>query len=335
MKVSVGGRLVGDGEPCFIVAEAGENHVSNVEIAVALIRQAAQAGADAIKFQTHVAEELYNPSSPKYAHRVEVELPFSHYKRLMEEAKAQNIVMFSTPFDEPSTDFLDGLGVPLFKAGSGELTHHSFLRHMARKGKPLAISTGMATQEEIDAAVRVVKETGNDQIIIAHCVSVYPSPVKLSNVRAVPALRKRLGVLTGFSDHTMSSSAAMAAVALGSCYIEKHFGLSRALPEGDNDISLEPDEFKAMVQGIREVEAALGTGKRSLLSEEKDLVKIAHRSVYARKPIRKGAVIKVNMIAVRRPLSEIPADRIDDVLGKKAKADIEAEQPLSWEMLAG
>ena len=334
MNVSIGGRIVGDGEPCLIVAEAGENHVKNVDVACALIEQAALAGADAIKFQTHTAEELYNPSTPRYAHRVEEELPFHHYSRMKEVADASGIIMFSTPFDEPSADFLHQLGAPLFKIGSGELTHHAMLRHVAKLGKPLVVSTGMGELEWIDNALRVVKEAGNEQIIIAHCVSVYPAPVDLANVRAVPALRERLGVLTGFSDHTMSGSAAMAAVALGACYVEKHFSLSRWLPEGDNDMSNEPGEFKAMVEGIREVEASLGTGERSVLPEERDLVKIARRGIYARAPIRSGQRIEQPMLAVRRPLSEIPADEIDRVVGRTAAADIAEEEPVRWTDLA-
>jgi N-acetylneuraminate synthase/N,N'-diacetyllegionaminate synthase len=334
MDISVGTRIVGDGQPCLIVAEAGENHVNNVDIACALIEQAALAGADAIKFQTHVAEELYNPSTPNYARRVEHELPFHHYSTMLDVARANDIILFSTPFDEPSADFLDELGVDLFKIGSGELTHFAMLRHIAKLGKPMVISTGMGEQQWIENAVRVVKDAGNDQIVIAHCVSVYPAPVHLSNVRAVPALRDNLGVLTGLSDHTMSSSAAMAAVALGACYIEKHFALSRALPEGDNDMSNEPGEFKAMVEGIREVEASLGTGERSLLPEEADLVKIARRGVYARFGIQSGQRIEGSMLAVRRPLSEIAADQIDRVVGATAKTDIAPEQPVRWADIA-
>ncbi len=333
MNISVGGRVVGDREPCFIVAEAGENHINNADIACALIEQAALAGADAIKFQTHTAGELYNPSTPNYARRVEHELPWRHYTRMLDVARANNILMFSTPFDEPSADFLDDLGVDLFKIGSGELTHLSMLRHIAKLGKPMVISTGMGDQEWIENALRAVKDAGNDQIIITQCTSVYPSPVHLANVRVVPALRESLGVLAGFSDHTMSGSAAMAAVALGACYIEKHFGFSRALPEGDNDMSNEPGEFKAMVEGIREVEASLGTAERSVLPEEADMVNIARRGVYARVSIGSGQRIAQSMLAVRRPLSEIPADQIDRVVGATAKADIEPEEPVRWDAI--
>jgi sialic acid synthase SpsE len=207
------------------------------------------------------------------------------------------------------------------------------MRHVARKGKPMIISTGAAEQEWIDAAVRIVKDAGNDAIILTHCVSVYPAPVRLANVRAVPALRQRLGTLVGFSDHTLSNSAALAAVALGACYVEKHITLSRALPEGDNSMSVEPQEFRALVQSIREVEVALGTGCRSVQPEEQPLIAAARRGVYARRAIRRDQKIEPGMLAVRRPLSEIPADQIQRVVGRSARVDIAPEEGLRWEQL--
>lgn len=333
MKVSMGDRLVGDGEPCLLVAEIGENNNGDLDIACAMIAEAAAAGADAVKFQTITAEEIFNPSSPGYSRRKKVEMDHSHYPKLVEKAQASGVTFFSTPFDEPSADFLDELGVPFFKIGSGELTHFSLLRHIARKGKPMIVSTGMANYQMIDNAATVIKEAGNDQLIIAHCVSAYPAAVESANVRAVPALRDRLGVLVGFSDHTISSSASLAAIALGACYIEKHFTLSRSLPDGDNDISIEPHEFKALVRGVRETEAALGKGERSLLKEEEPLVKAARRSIYARVAISKGQQIAPSDIAVRRPQSEIGADEIDSVVGRLAGRSIDAEEPLRWDSL--
>ena len=334
MKISMAGRLVGDGEPCLIVAEACENSNGNVDIACAQIQQAALAGADAVKLQTMRREEIYNPSHPRYAQRPLVEMPLADYPRLMETAKANNLIFFSTPMDEISADFLDDLGVPFFKIGSGDLTHHRLLRHIARKGKPIIISTGAAEQDWIEAAVRVVKDAGNDQIIVTHCTSVYPAPVGLANVRAVPKLREQLNLLVGFSDHTMSTAAPMAAVALGACLVEKHFTLSRALPEGDNDMSFEPHAFKALVGGTRGVEAALGTGPRSVLPEEEPVLAVMRRGLYARSAIQKGQKIESGMLAVRRPLSDIPADQIDRVVGQSAKVDIPAEAGLRWEQLA-
>lgn len=331
MNISFGGGAIGDGEPCFIVAEAGENHNGSVDLACALVEQAAAAGADAVKFQTITRAELYNSSHPRFAHRSSVELPLRDYPRLIETARKNNIIFFSTPFDEPSADFLDELGVPLFKIGSGELTHHSLLRHVAKKGKPMIISTGAAELEWIDTAVQVVKDAGNDQIIIAHCISVYPALAPMMNLRAIPALRERLGVPVGFSDHTISIQIPVAAVALGACLVEKHFTLSRALPEGDNDMSAEPNEFQSMVQGIKEVEQALGTGHRSVLPEEQPILAAVRRGIYARSAIKKGQIILPNMLAVRRPISEIPADRFDNVVGRTAMVEIAEEEALRWD----
>jgi N,N'-diacetyllegionaminate synthase len=259
----------------------------------------------------------------------------SGFATLIDTAKANNVIFFSTPFDEVSADFLEELEVPFYKIGSGELTHHRLLRYVAKKGKPIVISSGMAKQEQIDSAIRVVKEAGNEEIILTHCVSIYPAPVELVNMRAMPALRERLGVLVGYSDHTLPSSAPMSAVALGACYIEKHFSISRALPGGDNPISTEPNEFRTMVQGIREVEASLGTSTRSLLPQEEGLVAIARRGIYARNDIAAGQKIDSDMLAVRRPLSEIPADEIDSVVGKVAKVAISAEEMMTWDQLSG
>jgi len=334
MNISVRGRSIGDSQPCFIVAEACENSNGDVDIACAQIEQAALAGADAVKFQTIDKDELFNPSDPRHARRLNVEMSLSDYPRLVETAETNNIVLFSTPFDEVSADFLDEIGAPCFKIGSGELTHHSFLRHVALKGKPVIISTGASEQAWIKDAITVLKDTGNDQIIITHCTSIYPAPVDLANIRAIPTLREQFDVLVGFSDHTMSTAAPMAAVALGACLVEKHFTLSRALPEGDNEMSFEPKEFKTLVKSIREVETSLGTGDLTVLPQEEQILSVMRRGVYARSNINRGQKIEAEVLAVRRPLSEISADQIGLVIGQTAIVDIPAEAGLSWEYLA-
>jgi N-acetylneuraminate synthase/N,N'-diacetyllegionaminate synthase len=333
MQIEMAGRSVGDGEPCLVVAEIGENHMMDPEVACALIQQAALASVDAVKFQTARPEELYNPSDPDIEECAAAELDLAYYPRLLEAARANNVIFFSTPFDERSADFLDGLNVPFFKIGSGELTHHALLRHVARKGKPMVVSTGMAGLDWIKAAIRVIQDAGNDQIIITHCVSLYPAPVELANVRAIPALREQLGVLVGWSDHTMSNSAAMAAVALGACYVEKHITLSRALPEGDNAMSIEPQEFSGLVHEIRDVEAALGVPTRQVLEQERHLLEVARRSIYARRMIPAGQRIEPAMLAVRRPRGEISADQFDRVIALRPKLDIAAEEPIRWDQL--
>lgn len=335
MNISIEGQILGDEQPCFVVAEIGENYVGNPDVACSLIKAAADSGANAVKIQTITAEELYNPSSSSYARRKQNELHLDYYPTLVKAAKENGIILFSTPFDELSADFLEELSMPMFKIGSGELTHHSFLRHVARKGKPIVVSTGMAEQNQIDEAIDVVKQTGNTKVIATHCVSSYPADVELANVAAIPTLRQRLGILIGYSDHTSTTAAAYASVALGSCYFEKHFTLSRSYPGADNSMSVEPHEFKAMVSGIREIEAALGNSERTLLPQEEFLVPLARRSLYARRDIKIGEPLEYSMVAVRRPLADLPANELDNVIGMVARKDISAEESLRWDYLSG
>jgi len=334
MNIQMDGKTVGDGQPCFIVAEIGENHMVDLQIAYALIEQSALVGADAVKFQTATPDELYNPSSPDIDECAAAELDLDDYPAVAKAAKANNVTFFSTPFDETSADFLEGLGVPYFKIGSGELDHHNLLRHVAKKGKPMIISTGMSDLETIKAAVNVIKDAGNEQIIVTHCVSVYPAPVELANVRAIPMLREELGTLVGWSDHTQTNAAAVAAVALGACYFERHITLSRSLPEGDNSMSTEPHEFKHLVHAIREVEKALGSSHRSVLPEESVGVSAFRRGVYARTAIKRGQTIEAGMLAVRRPNIAISASEFDLVVNRQATTDIAPEEAIRWESLA-
>lgn len=333
-QVRFGPRVVGEGAPCLIVAEAGQNYNADPEIALALVREAARAGADAVKFQTIQAEELYGPGHPRFAICRGNQLSREVYGRMFRVAREAGIVCFSTPFDERSADLLEELGAPGFKVGSGELTHVALLRHLAGKGKPLFVSTGMADLTQIDTAVKTIREAGNEEIVLMHCVSMYPTPPAKANVRAIQVLKQRFRTLVGFSDHTLSHSAALAAVALGACVVEKHFTLSRALPGADHAMSIEPRELKALVQGIREVEAAMGTGERSVLPEEQELVAVARRGIYARVPIAKGKSISRETLVVRRPHSEITADQIDRVIGCTAKVNISAGEPLRWDQLS-
>lgn len=328
--LSVGDRRIGPGHPCFIVAEIGMNHVGDPDVARAFIDEAGGCGVDAVKFQTIDPGEMYPPDHPRFkvmqrrAWRPEV------YADLMEHARKKGMVFFSTPFDGPSADLLEGVGVPLFKVGSGELTHLAFLRHLARKGRPIVLSTGVAGLPEIEYAVRTILETGNGQLALLHCVSMYPTPVEKANVRALLTLRERFHLPVGVSDHTLSAPAALAAVALGACIVEKHFSLSRTLPDGDNDISFVPSEMTALVQAVREVEAALGTGEKAVLPEEEGLRPKIRRGLYARRDIAQGEILQPDMVLARRPGAEIPAEAFDRVVGRTAEKDIDAQAPLRW-----
>jgi N,N'-diacetyllegionaminate synthase len=332
--IEIQGRAIGDGEPCFIVAEAGLNHNGLQGVALALIEQAAHAGVDAIKFQTQKTEEVMDPEDEEFEEEQQSELDKEQHAEQLAAASTQGISFLSTPFDEPSVDLLDDIGVSAFKVGSGELTHFPLLRYIAEKGKPMIVSTGMAGLPEIDEALKVIRTTGNEQIILLHCVSMYPAAPEKSNVRAIQQLKDRFGVPVGFSDHSMTDSAALAAVTLGACLVEKHFSLAQTLPGGDHEISYLPEHMKRLVQSIREIECALGNGDKVPYQEEVELRDHVWRGIYAREFIPKGTVIQSESILIRRPKAEIQAREIDRVIGKHAISDIAAQEPLSWSKLS-
>lgn len=292
-SIDMAGRKIGVGLPCFIVAEAGVNHNGQIELARQLVDAAAAAGADAVKFQVFQAEKLVAPSAPKASYQREagafgesqlqmlkkLELPLAAFRDLEQYCRQKRILFLATPFDEQSSDFLEQLPVAGFKVSSCDLTHLGFLDHLARKGKPLLVSTGMANQTEVEAAVRAIRETGNDQVALLHCVSKYPAAPAEANLRAMATLAQAFDLPVGFSDHTPGLEVALAAVALGACVIEKHFTISRGLPGPDHRASLEPDELGSLVRGIRNVEAALGHGRKEPVAGEAEVAGAARRSL--------------------------------------------------------
>ena len=273
--IEIAGRKIGPGYPCLIIAEVGVNHNGILEMARQLVDAAKRAGAEAVKFQTFKAEKVISPSAPKAVYQVEtigegenqletvknLELPFSAFGELFEHCRERGILFLSTPFDEESADFLERLGVTAFQAPLGEITNLPFLAHLARKGKPLIVPTGMASLGGVEAAVQTIRGAGNPPLALQHCVSNYPADPAEANLRAMQTLQAAFGAPVGFSDHTRGIEVALAAAALGACIIEKHFTLDRTLPGPDHRASLEPGDLEAMVKGIRKVEAALGDGQ--------------------------------------------------------------------------
>ena len=343
----INGREICDENPPYIIAEVSANHNGSIQRAIDTIKAAKESGVDAVKIQTYTPDTMtLKCNKPDfyiskglwsgkqlYDLYEEAYTPYEWHIELFQHAKEVGITIFSTPFDEVSADFLENLGVAFFKIGSGELTHYNLLRHVAKKGKPIIISTGMADLNTIKYAIEVVREAGNDQIIVTHCVSVYPAPPELANIRAIPRLKEELDTLVGWSDHTMTDSAAAAAVALGACYVERHITLSRAIPEGDNAMSTEPGEFTQLVHVIRETEKVLGTDNRTILAEESIGVESFRRGLYVRSNIIKGQCIDASMIAVRRPNVGIGADSVDSVINRHVNVDLVPEQPIQWEHL--
>jgi N,N'-diacetyllegionaminate synthase len=333
--VAIGERMVGEGHPCFVVAEAGVNHNGEVDLASRMVDAAARAGVDAVKFQTFRAERLVTKAAGKagyqcratgggsqFAMLKRLELTEKEFRELARYSRARELVFLSSPFDFESADFLEEVGVPAFKVASGEITNLPLLLHIARKGRPMILSTGMATIEEVVEAVRCVRKGGCSELVLLHCVTSYPARLEHMNLRVIDTLKKRFKVPVGLSDHTEGTCAAIAAVAMGACMVEKHFTLDRSLLGPDHSASLEPDELAKMVKAIRAVEAALGDGYKRLTAEEKGIRLAARKSIVARTRIAKGAVIIEKMLAYMRPGSGLPPKDAWKIVGRKATREI-------------
>ncbi len=329
----------------LIIAEAGVNHNGNVELAKKLVDAAADAGADLIKFQTFHAERVATRTAHKaeYQKRAtdkaqsqfemlrQLELSAEIHETLIGYCNDQNIKFFSSGFDVESLNYLVSLGADRFKIPSGEITNLPYLRHVGSFGKPVILSTGMASLGEIEAALDVLETAGTSrtQITALHCNTEYPTPMQDVNLRAMCSIRDAFGVAVGYSDHTLGIEVPIAAVTLGANVIEKHLTLNRNLPGPDQKASLEPDEFAAMVRAIRNIEHAIGDGvKRPSLSEAKNKI-IARKSVVAAKPIRNGEQFTAGNVTVKRPGNGISPMRWDEVIGQVATRDFAVDELIS------
>lgn len=325
--------------PCriIIIAEAGVNHNGSLERAREMVKAAARAGADYVKFQTAVPELVISSIAPKAEYQKEttgaeesqlemckaIHLPLSDYKELKELCEEEGIGFMSTPFDLVSVDLLADLGQDWFKIPSGEITNLPYLRKVAATGTPVIMSTGMSMPEEIEAALKVLTGSGlkKKDIILLHCNTEYPTPMADVNLLAMKEMARRFGVRTGYSDHTQGIEVPIAAAALGACVIEKHFTLDRNLPGPDHKASLEPQELAAMVRAVRNVEQALGTGEKKVSASEAKNKPIARKSIVAARYIKAGEVFTEENLAVKRPGDGISPMLWDEVLGQVAKRD--------------
>lgn len=340
-------RWVGEGERSFVIAEAGVNHNGDPELALRLIEVAADAGADAVKFQTFRAETLASPSARKAAYQAaatggeesqaamlqRLELSPQVHQRLIERCRELDLVFLSTPFDLRSLEFLDRLQVPALKLGSGEVTHHRLIQAAAATGRPLILSTGMATLDEIGAAVGVFNAAGGRALVLLHCVSAYPAPAEQVNLRAISTLAQAFGVPVGFSDHTVGTDVAIGAAALGAAVIEKHFTLDRGLPGPDHAASLEPSELKQMVEGIRRVSVALGDGVKRPMPCELDTLEVARRSLAAARDLPVGVELQPSDLIGLRPATGICPSQESSVVGRRLGRAVQAGQLLRLEDL--
>ncbi len=344
--IGIGGsRHIGWGEPVYIVAELSANHNQDFEQAVALIHAAKEAGADAVKLQTYTPDTLTIPSDKEYF-RIgggtlwdgrtlydlygEAYMPWEWQPKLKEIADEIGIDLFSTAFDPTAVDFLEEMGVPVHKVASFEIVDIPLIEKMARTGKPLMISTGMATLSEIEEAVRAARRAGATQIALLKCTSAYPAPPEEMNLRTIPHLAEAFGIPVGLSDHTLGIAVPVAAVALGACIVEKHFTLSRDIPGPDSAFSLEPHELKAMVEAIRTVEKALGEVHYGV-SEREAQSRVFRRSLFVVKDVKAGEVFTEENVRSIRPGHGLPPKHLPDVLGRRAAHDMERGTPLTWD----
>ena len=336
--IEIAERKIGPGQPCFIIAEAGVNHNGELKLARQLVDTAVEAGADAVKFQTFQARRLVTEKAPKADYQLRatdssesqfemlsrLELSHEDHHDLKEYCQRRGILFLSTPFDELSADFLEQLGVPAFKMGSGELTNLPFLLHVARKSKPMIVSTGMASLGEVESAVEAIHSQGNLDLILLHCVSNYPADPADINLRAMDTLRCAFDLPVGYSDHTQGIEIPLAAAALGACVIEKHITLDRHLPGPDQAVSLEPDELKTLVRGIRLVESALGDGRKRPAASEADTASVARKSLVAAIDIPAGTALTGEMIAIKRPGNGLPPALRSSLIGRRTRNAIPA-----------
>jgi len=343
----VGLRSVGPGTPCFVIAEVGVNHNGSLELARRLVEVAAGVGADAVKFQTFQAEEVLSPEAPLADYQArnlgedgtqlemarKLELPFEAFEELKADAERLGLVFLSTPFDIPSLRFLAGIGVGAIKVGSGELTNLPFLKAIGQTHLPVILSTGMGNLDEVGRALTAVRDGGCAEIVLLHCVSAYPAALADVNLRAMHTMADRFGVPIGFSDHTLGNVAALGAVAMGACVIEKHITLDRSLSGPDHLASLIPSEFEEMVRNIRDLELAFGSGEKIAAISEANTASIARRSIVAVKDIPAGSRLERTSVKILRPGTGLPPSLLEEVLGRMARVDIPAGTPLQGDQL--
>ncbi len=343
-------QAVQDMTSVFVIAEAGVNHNGKLDMALALCDAARESGADAVKFQTFRARDLVVPGAPtaqyqqqqtgqtdQYQMLEQLELTLEMHQRVAEHCKRIGIEFFSTPFSTAAVDMLVALGVGRLKLSSGELTHKALVMHAAATQLPLLISTGMATMTEIEETLEWVRLARGHlkEVICLHCTSAYPAPDDALHLRAIGVMQTQLSVPVGYSDHSTGIEAALAAVSLGAVVIEKHITLDKSLPGPDHSASLETNEFKQMVMGIRRVQAMRGRAEKVPQAYERDTAKVARRSVVAATDIAAGSVITAQMLECRRPATGIEPRDIDKLIGAKARTALAAGTVLQWSLLEG
>jgi pseudaminic acid synthase len=344
MKINI--REISDRSPVFIVAELSANHAHDFDVAVQTIKAAKEAGADAIKLQTYTPDTItLNCSNGFFRIRgtiwdgktlydlyKEAYTPWEWQPELKAYAESLGLILFSSPFDFTAVDFLEEMNVPAYKVASFEISDIPLIRYMASKMKPMIISTGVATLKDIEEAVEACLSVGNDQIALLKCTSAYPAPIEEANLKTIPDMKRKFNTIVGLSDHTLGGTVPVAAVALGAKIIEKHFILNKKIGGPDSSFSMEPDEFKEMVEAIRITEKALGVPTYELTEKVKKS-RVFMRSLFVVKNVRKGETFSRENIRSIRPGNGLPPKYIDRIIGKKAVRDISLGTPLSWDLI--
>jgi len=342
--ITIQGKKIGGANPVYIIAELSANHNQSFDKAVQLIRAAKDAGADAVKLQTYTADTItiacdrpeFRIQGTLWNGRTlhdlygEAYTPWEWQPKLKRIANDLGLDLFSSPFDASAVDFLEGMGVPAYKLASFELVDIPLIEKMARTGKPLIISTGMATVEEIEEAVLAARRAGATQIALLKCTSSYPAPPEEMNLRTIPELSRRFDVPSGLSDHSMTVAVPIAAVALGACIIEKHLTLSRSEPGPDSAFSLEPHEFKQMVDAVRTAEKALG-GIHFGVSAREASSRVFRRSLYVVQDIKRGESFTTANVRSIRPAHGLHTRHLHEILGRSAACDLARGTPLTWD----
>jgi len=347
LKFKIKNKKIGENNPVFIIAELSANHLQKFDNAVKIIKAAKEAGADAVKLQTYTPDTITIDCDNEYFQIKQGTLwdgqslyelykkaytPWEWQPKLKEITESEGLIFFSSVFDKTAVDFLEEINVPAYKIASFEITDIPLIEYVASKGKPIIMSTGIAILSDIEEAVNACKRMGNNQIALLKCVSAYPTPLEDVNLRTIPNLADTFNTVVGLSDHTLGISVPIASVALGACIIEKHLTLDRKLGGPDAAFSLEPEEFKAMVKSVREVEKALGEVSYDLTEKMKKSRELS-RSLFVVKDIKAGETFTEKNVRSIRPGYGLPPKYYDVVLGKKVKTDIKKGSPLTWELI--
>lgn len=342
-NIFIAGREIGHNAPPYVIAELSANHNGKLETALAILEAASKAGADAVKLQTYRPDTITLDSDKEefrisgglwdgrtlYELYQEAHMPWEWHAVLFEHARKLGITIFSSPFDESAVDLLEGLDAPAYKIASFEATDLALIKYVASTGKPMIISTGMADAEEIQEAIETARDGGCSELAILHCVSGYPAPAADYNLRTIPDMAERFGLIIGLSDHTLDNSTALASVALGASIIEKHFTLDRAGGGPDDSFSIEPPELAALCRDARSVWDALGVVDYGRKSSEQGNVKF-RRSLYFTKDMKVGEEITQESVRSVRPGYGLPPRFLSQVIGRKVKVNVNAATPVSW-----